>query len=57
LVFDVTNRQSFESISKWYTEIQGYACDKIILVIVGNKIDMADRREVSYEEAKKLADS
>ncbi|CAD8048183.1 unnamed protein product [Paramecium sonneborni] len=55
LVFDVTNRQSFENVQKWYNEIQGYACDKIEMVIVGNKIDLEERREVSSEEAKKFA--
>ncbi|CAD8043459.1 unnamed protein product [Paramecium primaurelia] len=55
LVFDVTNRQSFEDVQKWYNEIQGYACDKIEMVIVGNKIDLEERREVKTEEAKKFA--
>ncbi|KAM3142363.1 hypothetical protein pb186bvf_005520 [Paramecium bursaria] len=55
LVFDVTNRQSFENLQKWHQEILGYACDKIELVIVGNKIDIDDRREVTYEEASRYA--
>lgn len=43
LVYDVTNRQSFDNLVKWYNEIQGYACDKIEMVIVGNKIDLDER--------------
>lgn len=63
MVFDVTNKASFQNIVKWYQEIQGYACDKIELFVVGNKVDLEDRyyisknlsREVSTEEAQKLA--
>ncbi|CAD8212269.1 unnamed protein product [Paramecium octaurelia] len=55
LVFDVTSRQSFEDLQKWYQEIQGYACDKIEMVIVGNKIDLEERREVKTEEARRYA--
>ncbi|CAD8050614.1 unnamed protein product [Paramecium sonneborni] len=55
LVFDVTSRKSFENLQKWNQEIQGYACDKIEMVIVGNKIDLDERREVKTEEAKNYA--
>jgi Ras-related protein Rab-2A len=39
----VTNRQTFESLFKWYEDVKGFACDKIVLFIVGNKIDLEDR--------------
>lgn len=40
LVYDVASRASFESVVKWITEIQQYGNDKIIIVLVGNKIDL-----------------
>ena len=63
LVFDVTNRKSYESIVNWYEDIKGFACSKIQIFIVGNKMDLVDLRfilfcivrEVSYEEAKVFA--
>ncbi|CAK87655.1 unnamed protein product (macronuclear) [Paramecium tetraurelia] len=55
LVFDVTSRQSFEGVAKWYQEIQGYACDKIEMALVANKIDLDAKREVQTEEAQAFA--
>lgn len=55
LVYDVSNRESFENLSKtWLKELQTYAnMDKLILMVVGNKIDK--EREVSVEEGRALA--
>jgi small GTP-binding protein len=55
LVYDVTNRASFESIDKsWYTEIKK-ASPGIALIIVGNKIDLESKRVVSRDEGEALA--
>lgn len=51
LVFDVSNRDSFNNIRKWYEMIN----KKNIFYLIGNKID-SENREVSKEEGKKLAD-
>ncbi|WEU39879.1 MAG: GTP-binding protein [Candidatus Odinarchaeum yellowstonii] len=53
IVYDVTNRRSFESVPAWHADIIS-ALKKIPVIVVGNKIDLP--REVSYEEAKKLCD-
>ncbi|KAL4479867.1 hypothetical protein ABPG74_020383 [Tetrahymena malaccensis] len=55
LVYDVTNRESFTNIQKWLEETQNYANDKITLVLVGNKIDLANKRQVSYDEGHEFA--
>ena len=39
LVFDVTNRQSFENVSNWLSEISAQTSTNIVIVLVGNKID------------------
>ncbi len=55
LVYDVTNRISFESINKnWYNEIKK-ASPSISLILVGNKIDLENDRVVSTEEGESLA--
>lgn len=59
LVFDVTDRLSFENISMWQSEFFEYADiadDKPFpFVLVGNKGDLADQRQVSNEEAQTWA--
>ena len=56
LVYDVTNRKSYENIENWYNEIIK-ASPNISLILVGNKIDLKDNREVSNKEGSKLADT
>jgi small GTP-binding protein len=55
LVYDVTNRSSFENIDKnWYMEVKK-ASPNIALILVGNKIDLESEREVTHEEGEELA--
>jgi len=54
LVYDITNERSFNSLSKWMTEIDQYALDAVKLVI-GNKVDLKDSRMVQSKEAKEFA--
>merc|ERR1712100_659373 len=42
VMFDVTSRQSFQSIPDWYDEVKRF-CPGIPLVICGNKVDREDR--------------
>lgn len=57
IVFDLTNAESFKNLENWITDIENYKTKSIISVIVGNKCDLADKREISYETAKQFADS
>ena len=56
LVFDITNISSFSHIKNWIEQIKEEASEKIIIYLVGNKIDCSNSRVVSTEEGKKLAD-
>jgi GTPase SAR1 family protein len=40
LVYDITNRDSYNNIIKWLDETKNYANDKVIVVLVGNKTDL-----------------
>ncbi len=55
LVYDVTNRESFENLRRiWIKELETYAnIEKIVLMVVGNKIDKEP--EVTSEEGQELA--
>mmetsp|Transcript_14655 Transcript_14655/g.20919 ORF Transcript_14655/g.20919 Transcript_14655/m.20919 type:complete len:206 (+) Transcript_14655:145-762(+) len=55
LVYDVTDRRSFESIRNWISQIQQHADVHVNKILVGNKCDMLDEKVVSSEEGQKLA--
>ena len=58
LVYDVTNRQTFEEVKGFYENIvQTLDKTQFPLVLVGNKCDLIDRKKVDKEEGKKLANS
>lgn len=56
VAFDVTNTTSFNNVKNWLDSINQHADANIVKALVGNKIDLADSRMVSYEEAKTLAE-
>ncbi|OBS58884.1 hypothetical protein A6R68_09980 [Neotoma lepida] len=57
LVFDVTNRESFEHIQAWHQEVLSSQCPgKVIFLLVGHKCDL-NTRCVSTQEAEELAAS
>lgn len=55
LIFDVTNKRSFENLEAWIKEAIENVEQQIPFVMVGNKIDLADSRSVSTEEIQKKA--
>jgi len=55
IVFDITNRTSFENVKKWYDIITRVASPNLILILAGNKIDLVSSRVISTEEGAKLA--
>ena len=56
LVYDVTKRDSFEHINKWLTELKTNGSKDVCCILIGNKIDLEDQRQVKYEEGKELAE-
>ena len=58
LVYDVTNKNSFESMKNfWYGQIQDFGSKNIILGVAGNKCDMYEKEEVNENEGKEFAES
>ncbi|KAL6181154.1 hypothetical protein ACLB2K_047809 [Fragaria x ananassa] len=55
IVYDVASRQSFLNTSKWIDEVRTERGSDVIVVLVGNKTDLADKRQVSVEEAEAKA--
>lgn len=52
IVYDITNRFSFENVERWIKEIKAMGDKSIYLVLVGNKSDLEPSREVSVEEGQ-----
>ncbi|MFW9866801.1 MAG: Rab family GTPase [Candidatus Thorarchaeota archaeon] len=60
LIFDLTNRKSFDSVSNWFKDIQKNIKpyqEKFFGFILGNKEDLEAERNVSLEEAKQVAEN
>ena len=55
LIYDVTDRRTFESIRNWVSIIREVAAEKVTIYLVANKIDMKENRKVEREEGEKLA--
>lgn len=55
VVFDLTERASFERVEHWLSEIKKYASDDVMVCLLGNKIDLIDDRKISREEAVRFS--
>ena len=54
-VYDITRRSSFESIEKWVNDLSSTADKKVTIVIIGNKSDLEDHRQITKEEGQEKA--
>jgi len=55
LVFDLTNPATFKSCSKWLQEVERYAEEDVVVILAGNKSDLATtQRLVSQQEINEL---
>merc|ERR1712137_1071305 len=57
IVYDVTDKESFNNVKHWLQEIDKYAAEGVNKLLVGNKCDLSSKKVVSYDEAKEFADS
>ncbi len=55
LVYDITSEKSFDSIRNWIRNIEEHASSDVERMLIGNKCDMNDKRQVSKERGEKLA--
>lgn len=55
VVYDVTSRNSFLGVDKWVEDVRAERGGDVLVVLVGNKTDLADKRQVSYEEGEHKA--
>ncbi|KAJ7280374.1 ras-domain-containing protein [Mycena rebaudengoi] len=55
LVYDVSNRESYDALPRWYSELETYVSDKVVKILVGNKVDKEFSRQVPTAEAQAFA--
>ncbi|EAL46866.1 Rab family GTPase [Entamoeba histolytica HM-1:IMSS-B] len=57
VVYDISNRDSFEYLQDWVNDVSNYCPQGVKIVVVGNKVDLADEdlRVVSTEEGQKFS--
>ena len=56
LVYSVCSRESFNNLETWITNLKKCALPWSKLILLGNKCDNEEKREVTYEEGKKICD-
>ncbi|KAG5635978.1 hypothetical protein H0H81_009482 [Sphagnurus paluster] len=55
LVYDVSNRESFDALPRWYSELETYVSDDVVKILVGNKVDKEFSRQVPTSEGQAFA--
>ena len=56
IVYDISRKESFENISSWIEDCKNSSPKSVFMVLVGNKCDLEENREVSEEEGRELAE-
>ena len=56
IVYDISRKTTFENVDKWIGELKDNASEDVHIMIVGNKSDLEDKREVNTEEVAKKAE-
>ena len=55
LIYDVTNKDSFKNLESWLIEIEKNASENVLKILIGNKNDLVDDKEITTEEGQKFA--
>ncbi|XP_023655493.1 ras-related protein Rab-43 [Brienomyrus brachyistius] len=55
IAYDITKKSSFLSVPKWMEDVQKYGSSNIVSLLIGNKSDLSEMREVPFEDAYTMA--
>lgn len=55
LVYDCTDPDSFKNVNYWMANIQQHADEKVQKILLGNKIDLVEDKEISYEMGQNIS--
>ena len=54
-MYDVTRRSTFQHVLTWLNDAKVLTSPETVMLMIGNKTDLEDAREVSFEEASNFA--
>ena len=57
VVYDITDMESFKNINNWLIEIEKNANKNVYKILIGNKCDLEEKRTVSTQQGKELAET
>lgn len=55
VVYDITNYNSFQQTAKWIDDVRTERGSDVIIMLVGNKTDLSDKRQVTTEDGERKA--
>ncbi|XP_061570789.1 ras-related protein Rab-19-like [Cololabis saira] len=55
IAYDITRSSTFNSVNHWIKEVELYGAANVVLVLIGNKCDLEQSRQVEFDEACSLA--
>ena len=55
LIYDITNKTSFKELDNWLSVIENNASQNVLKILIGNKSDLEENREVTKEEGQAFA--
>ncbi|KAF7986830.1 hypothetical protein HWV62_12528 [Athelia sp. TMB] len=55
MVYDVSSRESFDALPRWYSELETYVSPSVVKIVVGNKVDKEFSRQVPTAEGQAFA--
>jgi len=55
LAYDITSRESYNHLITWLSDARALATPELVIVLVGNKVDLQEEREVTFLEASRFA--
>lgn len=56
IVYDITDRESFNSVPMWLSEVEAHAGPGVVRLLIGNKSDLEEQRKVPAKEGQALAE-
>ena len=54
IVYAINDRKTFDNISVWIKQLRTHSSPDCKVFLIGNKADLEDQRQVTFEEGKKL---
>ena len=56
IVYDITEKKTFDDVDIWLRDCRDICYKNVLIYLIGNKSDLEDKRQVTYEEGKQYAD-